>query len=47
MKDLLRFHVARGLIYAEDIRNEMLVRSLLSKRDIRFNIYKVVDFCKL
>ena len=41
LKDLLRFHVARGLIYADDISNDLLARSLLSKRDIRMNVYKV------
>jgi len=40
LKDLLRFHVARGLIYADDISNDLLARSLLSKRDIRMNVYK-------
>ena len=41
LKDLLRYHVARGLIYSDDISNELLARSLLAKRDIRINVYKV------
>lgn len=41
LKDLLRFHVARGMIYSDDISNELLARSLLAKRDIRINVYKV------
>merc|ERR1711928_8472 len=40
LKDLLRFHVARGMIYSDDISNELLARSLLAKRDIRINVYK-------
>jgi len=40
LKDLLRYHVARGLIYSDDISNELLARSLLAKRDIRINVYK-------
>ena len=41
LRELLKYHVARGLIYADDITNEFLARSLLAKRDIRLNIYKV------
>lgn len=41
LKELLRFHVARGLIYTKDITNDHLARSLLPKRDIRLNLYKV------
>lgn len=41
LKELLRYHVARGLIYAGDIENDLLARSLLPKRDIRLNVYKV------
>jgi transforming growth factor-beta-induced protein len=40
LRELLKYHVARGLIYADDITNEYLARSLLAKRDIRLNIYK-------
>jgi len=43
LKELLRFHVGRGLIYSANISNELLVRSLLSKRDIRMNVYKGGD----
>lgn len=46
LKELLSFHVARGLIHADEIHNDMLARSILSKRDIRLNIYKVT-FTKL
>lgn len=41
LKEVLRLHVARGLIYTKDIKNDLLVRSLLPKRDIRLNLYKV------
>jgi transforming growth factor-beta-induced protein len=40
LKEVLRLHVARGLIYTKDIKNDLLVRSLLPKRDIRLNLYK-------
>jgi len=40
LKELLKFHVARGLIYSKDITNDLEVRSILAKRDIRLNIYK-------
>lgn len=40
LKELLRFHVARGLIHSDQFSNEFLARSLLPKRDIRINIYK-------
>lgn len=40
LKELLRYHVARGLIYTNEITNDLLARSLLSKRDIRINMYK-------
>ncbi|EFX70414.1 hypothetical protein DAPPUDRAFT_13889, partial [Daphnia pulex] len=43
LKELLSFHVARGLIHADEIHNDMLARSILSKRDIRLNIYKNGD----
>jgi uncharacterized surface protein with fasciclin (FAS1) repeats len=41
LKELLKFHVARGLIYSKDVTNDLEVRSILAKRDIRLNIYKV------
>ena len=41
LRELLKFHVARGLIHFASITNDMLARSLLAKRDIRFNVYKV------
>ena len=47
LKELLRFHVGRGLIYSANISNELLVRSLLSKRDIRMNVYKVGNILPL
>jgi len=40
LKELLKFHVARGLIESADLSNDFLARSILAKRDIRFNIYK-------
>jgi len=40
LKEVLRLHVARGKIHTNDIKNDLLVRSLLPKRDIRFNLYK-------
>ena len=46
LKELLKFHVARGLIYSKDITNDMLVRSILAKRDIRLNLYKVILLLK-
>lgn len=44
LKELLSFHVARGLIHSSEIQNDLLVRSILSKRDIRLNIYKVFNY---
>ena len=41
LKEVLRFHVGRGLIYKKDFQNDLLIRSLLPKRDIRLNFYKV------
>ncbi|XP_032795383.2 transforming growth factor-beta-induced protein ig-h3 [Daphnia magna] len=43
LKELLSFHVARGLIHSSEIQNDLLARSILSKRDIRLNIYKNGD----
>lgn len=40
LRELLKFHVARGLIHFESIKNDMLARTILAKRDVRFNIYK-------
>eukprot|EP00094_Tigriopus_californicus_P010045 TCALIF_09688-PA protein Name:"Similar to TGFBI Transforming growth factor-beta-induced protein ig-h3 (Homo sapiens)" AED:0.24 eAED:0.24 QI:0/0/0/0.6/1/1/5/0/402 len=39
IKSKMLFHIGRGKIYAKDIKNEMTVKSLLSKRRIRLNTY--------
>ncbi|CAG0878686.1 unnamed protein product [Darwinula stevensoni] len=38
--DLMKLHVARGDYLEKELKDEQLIRSLLSKRDVRINIYK-------
>lgn len=41
LKEVLLFHVIKSVVYANAIKNELLVPSILEmpKRDIRFNVY--------
>ncbi|CAG0912999.1 unnamed protein product [Notodromas monacha] len=41
--DLMKYHVARGDYLEKELKNNMLIRSLLSKRDVRINFYKGAD----
>ena len=36
----MKLHVARGDYLEKEMKDEQLIRSLLSKRDVRINIYK-------
>ena len=40
LKDKLKFHIATDLYKSSDIQDELTVKSMLSKRTIRFNTYK-------
>nr|AAP69998.2 embryo cathepsin L-associated protein [Artemia franciscana] len=39
LKEVLRYHIARGLYYDKDLQNDMKLRTLLTKRDLRINLY--------
>jgi uncharacterized surface protein with fasciclin (FAS1) repeats len=43
MSDLMKFHVARGDYFVKELKDNMLIRTLLSKRDVRINFYKGAD----
>lgn len=38
--DLIKFHVARGDYVEKELKDNQLIRSMLSKRDVRINFYK-------
>lgn len=40
VNDLIKYHVARGDYLEKELKDNQLIRTLLSKRDVRINIYK-------
>merc|ERR1712080_361022 len=39
MQEMLQYHVMRKEVKKEELHNDLTVRSLLSKRDVRINLY--------
>lgn len=44
--DKIRFHVGRGSVESDKFKDEMIIKSLLSKRGIRINKYPNGKVCK-